>query len=997
MDSENINNIIKAQLRANKAGLDWASVFLQGTDLRNIREKLITNRLNLKRIRYATSVNAAAAVFGESQVGKSYLVDCLLSGKKGTLKVYDGRGQAYGFIESINPVGAGGESTSLITRFTAKDTWVNEDYPIKAVMLSPVDIVLTLCDAFFNDVQNHQFPTKEQIVEKIQEIHTRYGNRPGVQKYIIEDDIYEIKEYFNLGLFDKGESFVDNLKDTGFFENLAEDIQAVDVDQWKDIFGFLWNNNQVITEVFTKLVDTFRRLGFQKNVYIKMDAVLRVNGTLLQVDRIYELFEVGQTNDGRTVEHARITDMEVWCGSTAVHIPKSAFCALAAELVFKVDNEIAEEKVFLNQLDIMDFPGARSREKLDEAVITKEASCLLLLRGKVAYLFNKYSQQYLISNLLFCHHEKNSNVKTLSLLMKGWIHGMIGKTPEERLEFMKVSEISPLFLIGTKFNIDLKRTQIDDTGTDEERRQAKANRWKLRFQDTLTSIIGENAENRWFSEWVPGKPFDNIYLLRSYDYSCRDGIFNGYLKKNGSIYELNYRNGILVGEEEINDDYKEFLPALEKTFYQNEFVKQHFADPRKTWEEAATCNHDGSDWIIENLTKSSEKILLSREQKFDKYIEAYLRNLCKTLKAFYHDDNSDWELKQALASAGRIDMMLDALFGKDRYFFSDFISSMLVSEEKLYDVILNTISAVKVLEKTDLGVLFAIRDRAHIDPSLTYEENQKLMCEAYHFSTIKQLDDFLISLGLSLGDIINPPQVKNFACLIVDAMEEFWFDTYLNLNRFKEFVKRGFAETALKELLSNMRVLYKEKLNITSKITERIRPYVANPERLDDMAEMLADICAEMINRFVNTMGTAYFYKELWKDIEETVRQNQFNISVHAIDYEVLAIDEEQTKNNLNQVFDVFDNIDNILNKVPVDNQKLSFFSNYHAYRMWTEQMKIAFLATCGIPKYDILMNNELRKTMEHYILDVKDLQPLLDQSCELGNLHGKKASDVNL
>lgn len=996
MDSENIHRIIEAQLSANKAGLEWANVFLQGTDLRNTREKLITNRLNLKRIRYATSVNAAAAIFGESQVGKSYLVDCLLSGKKGTLKVYDGRRQAYGFIESINPVGAGGESTSLVTRFTATDIWVNENYPIKAVMLSPVDIVLTLCDAFFNDVQNHQFPTKEQIVEKIQEIHTRYGNKPSVQEYIIEDDIYEIKEYFNLGLFDKGESFLDNLKDTGFFEKLAENIQSVDVDQWKDIFGFLWNNNKVIIEVFTKLIDTFRRLGFQKNVYIKMDAVLRVNGTILQVDRIYELFEVGKMNDGRMVEHARITDMEVWCGSTVVTIPKSAFCALAAELVFKVDS-VAQEKVFLNHLDIMDFPGARSREKLDEAVITKEESCLLLLRGKVAYLFNKYSQQYLISNLLFCHHEKNSNVKTLSILMKGWIHGMIGKTPEERSEFMKVSEISPLFLIGTKFNIDLKRTQIDDNGTEEERRQGKANRWKLRFQDTLTSIIGENAENRWFSEWVPGKPFDNIYLLRSYDYSCRDSIFNGYLKKNGSVYELNYRNGVLVGEEEINDDYKEFLPALEETFYQNEFVKQHFSNPRKSWEEAATCNHDGSAWIIENLTKSSRKILLSREQKFDKYISDYLSNLCKTLKAFYHDDNSDLELRRALESAGRIDMMLDALFGKDRYFFSDFINSMLVSEEKLHDVILTTISAVKVLEKTDLGVLFAIRDRANIDQSLPKEENVKRICETYHFSSIQELDEFLASLRLSMDDIINPPQVKNFACIIVDALEEFWFDTYLNLNRFGEFVERGFPEAAIKELLNIARVLYKEKLNVTGRITERIRPYISNVERLDDMAEMLADICAEMINRFVNTMGTAYFYKELWKDIEETVRQNQFNVSVHVIDHDALTIDEEHTRNNLKQVFDVFDNIDTILNKVPVDKKKLSFFSNYHAYQMWTEQMKIAFLATCGIPKYDILMNNELREMIERYILNVEDLQPLLVEKSELGSFQRKMVSKEKL
>lgn len=991
-----MNSVISAQIEANKAGLDWGKIYLNGTELRNARETLISNRINLRRIQYASNVNPAAAVFGESQVGKSYLVDCLLSSEKGVLKVFDGYGKEYGFIESINPLGGGKESTSLVSRFTTKKQWGdNDEYPIKAVLLSPIDVVLTLCDSFFNDVQNHQFPSREQMSEHITKMNERYSNMPVVQEYITEDEIYEMKEYFNLGVFDKGESFRDNLNELSFFETLANIIQAVSVDQWKDVFGYLWNNNPVLTDVFTRLIHTFRNLNFQRDVYIKMDAVLRVEGTILQVDRIYELFGITQKGDER-VEVAKVQDMDVWCGNNAVRVRKSEFCALAAELIFKIDEELEQEKTFLKELDILDFPGARSREKLDESLITEDMSCILLLRGKVAYLFNKYSQQYLISNLLFCHHKEKSEVKTLSTLLKGWIEGMVGKTPEKRDEFMRIAEISPLFLVGTKFNLDLVRDSNDDNGTDAEKEQAKNERWEIRFNN-LTKLIGENDKNKWFSEWTTGQSFKNLYLLRSYEYSCRSGIFAGYLAEEEDKLKLNYtEDRKLVGEKEITDRYKNFLPALQQSFAKHSFVKKHFMNPEKSWSEAVMCNHDGSDWIIENLTKSSTKALQSRVLQFNDKIHGCFASLCKVLRSFYHDDNSDKELAVALKSAGEIDMMLDVLFGKDKYFFSEFIEALLIREDQIHDQILDTIKAERVLTETDLQQLFAIRDRAKVDPELSYEENQRRVRDAYHYATNKELDERLKEINLTLDEIINPPVVKNLGRILVDAVEEYWFNTFMNLERFQEFVDRGLTEKAIKTLLVNMRVLYKDKLLVTDKITERIRPYIAAPEKLDDMADMIADICSEMINKFINTFGTAYFYDEIWQNLKDAVEHNHFNIKIESYDYGKIVMDEEKVRNNLGNVFDVFDNIDIVLNEVPVNKDKLAYFSNYQAYRQWTELMKIAFLATCGIPKYDINMNNALRVVLQQSIVERKELASLMQGAEDLLSLQSlKKAEEI--
>lgn len=983
---ENQDKIIEAQIYANKAGLGWGKAFLKGTDLRELREELISNRIKLKRIRFASSMNPAAAVFGESQVGKSYLVDNLLASSKGPLMIYDGYGQAFGFIDKINPIGDGKESTSLVSRFTTKKQWVNDDYPIKAMLLSPIDVVLTICDSFFNDVKTpiESFPTRDEIKAKIEELNVRYLDKPSVQDYVTEDEIFEMKEYFGLGVLNNGENFITTLRDLRFFENLALIIKSVSVNEWIDVFSFLWNNNSVLNSVFRRLIDAYQSLGFKNTVYIKMDAILREDGTILQVDRLFELFGITEFANGDKVQKARVPNMDVWTGEGSVSVTKSAFCALAAELVLKIADDLEEEKPFLSKLDILDFPGARSREMLDPEKITDDIACNLLIRGKVAYLFNKYSQQYLISNLLFCHHKDKSEVKTLSGLLEGWINGMVGSSPEARADFMRKAEIAPLFIVGTKFNVDLEKKPIDNTYFENGSMDSIDGRWDTRFSN-LSKLIGQ--QTKWFDEWTPGKPFDNLYLLRAYNYSCERGLFDGYEIQDPATGKWDLRvdeSGKILGEKEVNDNYKKFLPVLKESFEKFDFVKKHFKDPEKSWNEAATVKHDGSDWIISNLTISSMHAFDSRTAQFDEMIMQLMERLCKKLKSYYHDDNSDLELKRALESAGDLDFMLDMLFGKDKYFFSEFISSMLVREDRLYDVILDASHSARMLDKTDLSVLFAIRDRAHINPELDEEENYRLMREAYHMSTNKEVDDYLQSVGFTMHDVINPPMVKNFARIIVDATEEVWMNEYLTLERFQEFVDRGMPEKTIETLLANLRVLYSEKLHMSALIAEHIHPYVTAPDKLDDMAEMLADICAEMINRFVNTVGTAYFYDELWQDVKATVEHNGFNINIDAIDYSSQKFDEESTRKNLNEVFNVFDNVDTILNQVPVDTGKLSYFSNYHAYREWTELMKIAYLATCGIPKYDVQMNNELRLILLNNIVNIDCLKGVIPSNLGL-------------
>ena len=79
-------------------------------------------RRKLSKIRKALISKCSAAAYGESQVGKSYLMSSLLSSSEHPF-VIENNGQEYSFIDELNPSGGNNakiESTGVITRFSIK-------------------------------------------------------------------------------------------------------------------------------------------------------------------------------------------------------------------------------------------------------------------------------------------------------------------------------------------------------------------------------------------------------------------------------------------------------------------------------------------------------------------------------------------------------------------------------------------------------------------------------------------------------------------------------------------------------------------------------------------------------------------------------------------------------------------------------------------------------------------------------------------------------------
>ena len=87
----------------------------------------------LERAKSSLQLRPMFALFGPSQVGKSYLASNALSDGNESLEVLVGD-EVIDFIEDINPAGGGTEATGVVTRFSINPPLVG-DYCVKIKLL----------------------------------------------------------------------------------------------------------------------------------------------------------------------------------------------------------------------------------------------------------------------------------------------------------------------------------------------------------------------------------------------------------------------------------------------------------------------------------------------------------------------------------------------------------------------------------------------------------------------------------------------------------------------------------------------------------------------------------------------------------------------------------------------------------------------------------------------------------------------------------------------
>lgn len=950
---DNINQSL-AWIRKNKEE-DYYQRFLQ----------LVDNRRTLKKIESAIANNPGIAAFGKSQVGKSYLISCLLQGRdrdgKDVPFMVRAGNESYNFIYKINPPsekGGGKESTGVVSRFSSfsrDETLYNADLPILIKTFSVTDIIMILSDSYFNDFSDYTTPGETEIKDLCDSWEDKYkiplSLVPGM---VSADDILNIKFYF-----EKHINNAQTYNKSAIFDKLALVIDKIPTSDYAEVFSNLWNKEPVFTRLFTKLVSILQRFNFSETLYLPIQSVLHEGikeNTIMSVQCLMQLFQATPqyTCDVYLRENGQFTQ----CASA---IPKSEMCAICSEVVYKIDQEflsssrpykwenmdaevqpmITHDPVKMEMFadnDLLDFPGARSRQHEKLVKVSKANNILdFFLRGKVAYLFNKYNEEMGINILLYCHHNKDNEVNYLYELLEDWVCNYVGRDCHERQEKLAITKKSPLFNIGTMFNLDMemnKGTEMTEKSIDQ--------RWIGRFETVVNKQCFHRETVDWVKNWTrEGEDFNNSYVLRDYKFSTN--LFDGF-------EECGCETG-----SKMSDAYYQMM---RKTFVENEHVKKLFANPRVAWDVASTQGNDGALYIIESLSDVADTLNEARESDIKKILHRVRTQVYNIMKGYFVSTDVNGILEEHVRKANAVFREMDFTCNSDNYYFGHLIQALQLKESSSYRIVHKIMQSPElnksVNEFKDYEIITnsCAKKGFSLEKAQSEEEKWNCLIKTYMFENMVEADAFLKHKHVEVQRLFTGSYRRKLnSCIIADTLYEKWCSLIKSVDFLNEFSdENSFDNMVMSNLVENL-ITASVSIDLKDKMAEAIADYVNVIDVHTANENLLADMLASIVNEFVLDFGFSWLSdeeKEKAKKVCDMYNLPTFNYILK----EPPVVSDEAT-------------LAAMFNEMSSNPKALlpSFDDNYNK---WLEYMFISFVAHVDVPEVDPVENNKVKTLLDN-------------------------------
>lgn len=616
---------------------------LVGSETKSLVQMMRRAARRARRLGRAARTRMSVSVFGPSQAGKSFLVSVLARPEDGPLVAdFGGPDGALDYIREINPEGEG-ESTGLVTRFTMDRRPTPDGYPVRLTLLSEADIIRTLVNSFFMDGDRSEpSPEAGEIAAHLDRFKSRAGGvRPGLDS----DDVHEIGEYFETAF--GREAYAVALRP--FWDEAAAIAPGLSGADRAAFFALLWGGHDAFSDLFARMAAALEQLGHAEEVFAGLDAL---------VPRDASIIDVKTLSGAADAAPLRV----VTAGGGPVQLPRSVICGLAAELVLPM--QTLPSPIFA-ETDLLDFPGARNRFEQDlgkafagdaEAILPE-----LLLRGKVAYLFDRYVQNQEITSMLLCVPDSNMETVDLPGLVQNWIGATHGATASLRAQSDCV-----LFMVLTKFDKHLSDSAAE--GGDETR-------FERRMSASLLEKFGRGSDD-WVNEWVPDQPFTNCFWLRNPNYYV-DGLMD---------YDTAKR------ERQIRADKQARVAELRAGCLAAPAVQRHFADPGAAWDAALALNDGGVSYLtgaLARVCRPDSKLRQIRAQ-----LDQARAGLTQAMAPFHVSDDVESRIAEKQEAATQVIDDLEQALARHR--FAAILSALMVDQDEIEGRIARVPSSVRI-------------------------------------------------------------------------------------------------------------------------------------------------------------------------------------------------------------------------------------------------------------------------------------------------------------
>lgn len=706
-----------------------------------------------KRLSVISTRPIAAGFFGLSQSGKSHLISALAADAQGNLETVFNN-QKLDFIKHINPPGGGKEATGLVTRFTRSETSSVPEFPLELRLFQEIEIVKILLNAYQNDFDKERvsYQLEQTRINEITKSLSSLINKELIAG-INPDDVVALQDYAQ-------DNFAKSLStlQADYWTKATSLAPYLSIDNRATLFSILWGEITEITALYKQLAKTLAKLHNPERVFAPLSAMVKDNGTggLTQADSIMivDMLERLGTELDKNIEVRPLTyDNTI---ADPVSISTAELTALTAEFVFPLLNQTRVPAV--EKLDLLDFPGYRGRLSITSLAEVKEGNPIsqLLLRGKVAYLFERYTDSQEMNILIVCTaSNKQSDINSVGPALESWIHKTQGETPEQR-----ALRKPGLLWALTMFDIRIS----DNLNHGEDILKILWGQGGLLKQ----TILDRFGHYDWLKNWSNDKPFDNVFLVR------KPGFKVAWLDMDDS-------KELAIAQHEASQ-----LTLLRKTFTNDPDIQTHVAKPDETWDAMLKLNDGGMQRISDYL----EQVALPtvKAQRLTEQLNQAINHIIENRLGSWYQSEGDEEVLKKRQLANNIIKQLR-------------INRMWVGE---------LMRTLQLPEETLRSLYFSDYDDILSDSANQSNDSNELFDDDL---------DFFSDTPIPLTPIHDTPQ-KEANSPFAQAVFQSWVEYLRNLSLDKRLIQSlGFSAQTIEDLINEL-ITGANRLELPNKLAQ---------------------------------------------------------------------------------------------------------------------------------------------------------------------------------
>ena len=594
------------------------------------------------------------------------------------------------------------------------------------------------------------------------------------------DDVYDLQAYFER--YFKGFERVRLLRH-GYWEQAAQLAPRLRIQDRAKLFGVIWGGADAFGQLYVRLYNGLQGLNFASDAYAGLEALLPREQSIIDVQTLKGLGTGGGGTLALTGSNgARVT------------LPRSEVTALIAELRIVISEQPWD---FFQHTDLLDFPGARSREQIKDLpafLETGDALQSLFLRGKVAYLFERYCAEQELTSMLLCIGPSNQEVKTLPEMVFDWIVSTHGATPEQRAQ-----QPTALFLVLTKFDMEFEEKAGE---------RSPESRWITRLESSLLNFFGKQHD--WPRQWDTQGAFRNSYWLRNPHFKAKN-IFD----YDENSQELNVRPG-----------ERQRIELFKQAFLKDAAASAHFQNPEQAWEAGFALNDGGVSYLAGNLRPLCNPEL--KRQQLAGQVMRLREQMVERIGHYYVSDNPEQELVKRRAAAQQVAGNLIDCAGEQR--FGELLRALQADSDELE------------------GIYYRIETRV---PDATQAISAPTIGAAVDTGKMKAL----LGLGTpAAGESAEAPRKDDAALFAREAVAE-WMRDLQDLSGNKSLcdyyrVPDTRMVEFVKELIDGAR-----RLKLEERIETLVRQVTGFRMKFEQIVALPARLTANLLNRYVDFLG----------------------------------------------------------------------------------------------------------------------------------------------